>query len=65
MLIIIQKHQEVYDDTIDIMAHDVEIIISLKYFNNFWRTLEMLSVSCEISLMLTWSKKLFLSCWNC
>ena len=33
---------------------DVEIIIPLKYLSNFWRTLEMLLINCEV--ILTWSK---------
>ena len=32
---------------------DVKIIVPLKYFN-FWRTLEMLLINCEVSLFLTW-----------
>ena len=35
---------------------DVEIIVPLKYLSNFWRTLEMLLINCEINLILTWSK---------
>ena len=34
---------------------DVEIIVPLKYLSNFWRTLEMSLINCEISLFLTWS----------
>ena len=34
---------------------DVEIIIPLKYFSNFWRTLEMPLINCEVNLILTWS----------
>ena len=34
---------------------DVEIIVPLKYLNNFWRTLEMPLLNCEVSLILTWS----------
>ena len=33
----------------------VEIMIPLKYLSNFWRTLEMSLVNCEINLILTWS----------
>ena len=32
---------------------NVEIIFPLKYLNNFWRTLEMLLINCEINLILT------------
>ena len=35
---------------------DVEIIVRLKYLSNFWRTLEMLLINCEVNLILTWSK---------
>ena len=34
---------------------DVEIIVPIKYLSNFWRTLEMPLINCEIHLMLTWS----------
>ena len=29
----------------------------LKYLSNFWRTLEMLLINCEINILLTWSEK--------
>ena len=35
---------------------DVEIMVSLKYLSNFWRTLEMSIINCEINLILTWSE---------
>ena len=34
---------------------DVEIIVPFKYLRNFWRTLEMSLINCEVSLFLTWS----------
>ena len=40
---------------------DVEIVVPLKYLSNFWRTLEMLLINCEINLILTWSSKCMLS----
>ena len=30
--------------------------MSLKYFSNFWKTLEKLLINCEINLTATWSK---------
>ena len=33
----------------------VQIMVPLKYSSNFWRTLEMPLISCEINLFLTWS----------
>ena len=35
---------------------DVEIIVPLKCLSNFWRTLEMPLLNCEVNLILTWSK---------
>ena len=40
---------------------DVKITVSLKYLNNFWRTLEMPLINCEISLMLAWAEKCVIS----
>ena len=34
---------------------DVEIKVPLKYLSNFWRTLEMPLINCEVNLILTWS----------
>ena len=34
---------------------DVEIMIPLKYLRNFWRTLEMSLINCEVELILDWS----------
>ena len=34
---------------------DVEIAVPLKHFSNFWRTLEVPLINCEINLILTWS----------
>ena len=33
----------------------IEIMVPLKYLRNFWRTLEMLLINCEINLILIWS----------
>ena len=34
---------------------NVEIVVPLKYLINFWRTLEMSLINCEVNLFLTWS----------
>ena len=34
---------------------DVEIMVPLKYLSNFWRTLEMPLINCEVNLIITWS----------
>ena len=39
----------------DYRTKDVEIIVPLKYLSNFWRTLEMPLIICEVNLILTWS----------
>ena len=36
-------------------------MVPLKYLSNFWRTLEMPVINCEINLILTWSDKCVLS----
>ena len=35
--------------------NNVEIMVPLKYLSNFWRTLEMPLINCEVELILTWS----------
>ena len=34
---------------------NVEIMVTLKYLSNFWRTLEMPLINCEVNLILIWS----------
>ena len=41
--------------TEDNASKDVEIIVPLKYLSNFWRTLEMPLINCEVNLIFTWS----------
>ena len=43
------------DQTGDDGTKTVEIMVTLKYLSNFWRTLEMPLPNCEINLILTWS----------
>ena len=35
--------------------------MSLKYLNNFWGTLEILLINCELDLILTWSEVCIIS----
>ena len=37
-------------------ANGVEIMAPLKYLSNFWKTLEMPLINCEIELILNWSR---------
>ena len=32
-----------------------KMLVPLKYLSNFWRTLEMPLINCEVNLILTWS----------
>ena len=57
--IIIQKHHEVYCNTIENTIH--YFIEFLYYLHNFWRTLEIPLINCEINLILTWSANYILS----
>ena len=41
-------------------TQNVEIMVPSKYLSNFWRTLGMLLINCQISLQLKWSKDCFL-----
>ena len=34
---------------------DVKIVVPLKYISNFWRTLDMPLIICEVTLTLNWS----------
>ena len=40
---------------------NVKILVPLKYLSNFFRSLEMLVINCEIKLNLTWKKECVLS----
>ena len=42
-------------------TRDVEIMVPLKYLSNFWRTLEMPLVNCEVELILAWSENCVIS----
>ena len=42
----------------------VEIMVPLKYLSNFWRTLEMPLINCEVNLILTWSSTCVLIATN-
>ena len=39
---------------------NVEVMVLLKYLSNFWRTLEILLINCEVNLILTWSENCFI-----
>ena len=39
---------------------DAKIVVSLKYFSNFWRSLEMPLINCKVYLELNWIEDYFL-----
>ena len=41
--------------------NETEIVVSLKHLSNFWRTLNIPLINCEIKLILTWSKSCVLA----
>ena len=58
--ILFKFKQQTRGQTRDNSTKDVEIMALLKYLSNFWRTLKMSLINCEISLMLAWSKNCYL-----
>ena len=48
--------QQITGQTGNCDAKAVEAMVPLKYLSNFWRTLEMPLINCEISLHLKWSR---------
>ena len=46
--------QKITDKTRNDGTKDVEIMISLKHLSNFWKTLEILLINCEINLIPPW-----------
>ena len=60
-----EKTTKAESDEIDNPADDanksgkkeVEIAVPLKYLSNFWRTLDMPLINCEVSLILTWFRE--------
>ena len=40
---------------------NLDIVVPLKHLSNFWKTLDMLLINCEVSLILTWSENCVLT----
>ena len=38
------------------LVKKAEIVIPLKYLSNFWRSLDIPLINCEVEIILTWSK---------
>ena len=41
--------------------NETEIVIPLKYLSNFWRSLNIPLINCEVEIILTWSKNCVLA----
>ena len=48
-------------DAYKVGKNETEVVIPLKYLSNFWRTLNIPLINCEVELILTWSKKCVLT----
>ena len=46
---------KIISETVNSGRINIEIMVPLKYLSNFWRTLEMSLINCEVNLILTWS----------
>ena len=51
--------------TADGNSKHVQIIVPLKYLSNFWRTLKMPLINCEVNLILTWSSTCVITLSKC
>ena len=40
----------------NLIKNDVKIVVPLKYLSNFWRSLNIPLINCEVELILTWFK---------
>ena len=40
----------------NLAKNDVKVFVPLKYLSNFWRSLNILLINCEVELILTWFK---------
>ena len=41
--------------------NETEVVIPLKHLNNFWKSLNISLINCEVELVLTWSKSCVLA----
>ena len=44
--------------------NETEVVIPLKRLSSFWRSLNIPLINCEVELILTWSKVVFLVIWQ-
>ena len=48
-------------DASKVGKNETEVVIPLKYLSNFWRSLNIPLINCEVELILTWSKNCILA----
>ena len=46
-------------DVNNVGKNKIETVVPLKHLSNFWKTLNIPLINCEIELILTWSKIVF------
>ena len=49
------------NDANKVGKNETEVVIPLKHLSNFWRTLNIPLINCEIELILTWSENCVLA----
>ena len=45
----------------NLTKNDVKVVVPLKHLSNFWRSLNIPLINCEVELILTWSKNCILA----
>ena len=45
----------------NLTKNDVKVVVPLKHLSNFWRSLNIPLINCEVELILTWSKNCVLA----
>ena len=48
-------------DANKVATNETEVVIPLKHLSNFWRSLNIPLINCEVELILTWSKNCVLA----
>ena len=48
-------------DVIKAGKNETEVVIPLNYFSNFWRSLDIPLINCEVEIILTWTKNCVLA----
>ena len=56
----IDDGEEWYDAN-KVGKNETKVVIPLKYLSNFWRSLNIPLINCEVELILTWSKNCILA----